>query len=117
MASVHACVGNRHLVLARQRGRGKHRSPLTCYQGGGMLNRVTVGSGPRDKPQITKLAVGKVYTVSHAFFGTFIARVEEPNAGWCGFAIVESNGKLRTEHFDNGSYIELTSDFFRAIPL
>ena len=63
------------------------------------------------------LALSKVYQVRHKVYGSFVARAVEPNIGWCGFVILEDNEKLRADQFDNGSYIELTADFFRATPL
>lgn len=63
------------------------------------------------------LKVGKLYQVRHIAFGSFVARVEEPHPGWCGFVVIEGNDKLHRQEIDNGSYIELTADFFRATPL
>lgn len=66
-------------------------------------------------PQV--LAVGKLYDITHKCFGRFIARAVEPEVGWCGFCIIETNHELSRLGYSNGEYIELTAQFYRAVPL
>lgn len=70
---------------------------------------------PCAKPEL--LLIGKTYQVEHELFGRFIARAEEPHFGWCGFVIIEGNDRLRASKFDDGTYVEMTSGFFKARPL
>lgn len=76
---------------------------------------------PRNRPPVIEgpsvLAVGKLYTVTHKCFGTFLARAVEPSVGWCGFCVIEGNPELSRLGFSNGEYIELTAEFYRAVPL